>query len=195
MPPGSDAWVLAMKLFAPCFISGWSAAEHWDLTEQTFNATAVVSGRQQRRSKQAVGGATFRVRTLPEGRIFGATRIWIGSNAVQMADQHRLLIDILDDPSFGGGGRHTLDVVRSYWSGGSANPDKLLDHAIQFGRGTVFKRMGFSAELFGKPSPEWLAECSSHMTAGVSRLDPGGPDKGRIVSKWRLRVNVPMVTE
>src|ERR1035437_3875957 len=29
-----DAWLIAMQLFAPCYIGGWSAAEHWGFTEQ-----------------------------------------------------------------------------------------------------------------------------------------------------------------
>jgi len=31
-----DPWLVAERLFAPCYIGGWSAAEHWDLTEQIF---------------------------------------------------------------------------------------------------------------------------------------------------------------
>ena len=31
-----DAWIVAERLFTPCYIGGWSAAEHWGLTEQIF---------------------------------------------------------------------------------------------------------------------------------------------------------------
>lgn len=31
-----DAWVLVPELFGPAYLGGWSAAEHWDLTEQIF---------------------------------------------------------------------------------------------------------------------------------------------------------------
>lgn len=30
------------------------------------------------------------------------------------------------------------------------------------------------------------------MTEGVSRFDPDGKNSGRIISRWRLRVNVPL---
>ena len=41
-----DSWPVAIGLYSPCCIGGWSAAEHWDLTEQIFR-TAVVSFRQK----------------------------------------------------------------------------------------------------------------------------------------------------
>jgi predicted transcriptional regulator of viral defense system len=31
-----DAWILVPAIFAPAYIGGRTAAEHWDLTEQIF---------------------------------------------------------------------------------------------------------------------------------------------------------------
>ncbi|HEY4110071.1 type IV toxin-antitoxin system AbiEi family antitoxin domain-containing protein, partial [Puia sp.] len=42
-----DAWLIAVEIFAPCYIGGWSAAEHWDLTEQIFNKTLVITAKKQ----------------------------------------------------------------------------------------------------------------------------------------------------
>jgi len=192
-PAIENAWPLAMELFKPCYISGWSAAEYWGFTEQIFNNIAVVTASLQRRNIQSYGGITFRTRTIKLDRIFGTKNVWFGSRRVEVADPHRLVIDILDEPSFGGGGRHTLDVVVAYWKSEKyANPDCLLEYAIRFGRGTVFKRLGFLAEQFGCPTDQWLGDCRSHISTGISKLDPSGTDKGTIVSKWNLRINVPM---
>jgi len=191
-PAVEDAWPLAEALFAPCFISGWSAAEHWDLTEQIFNSVSVVTGKRQRRSLHRAAGVTFRTRSLGAGRLFGAKRIWLGSRRIKVADPHRLVIDILDDPTFGGGGRHTVDVVREYWRSPHASPDRLLDYARRFGRGTVFKRLGFLSETFSSVSTDWLDECRDGISSGVSLLDPAGSRKGGIVTRWNLRINLPM---
>ena len=32
-----DPLVIAEKLFSPCYVGGWSAAEYWGITEQIFN--------------------------------------------------------------------------------------------------------------------------------------------------------------
>src|SRR5512138_778465 len=33
-----DPWSVATAMYAPCYIGGWSAAEHWGLTEQIFGS-------------------------------------------------------------------------------------------------------------------------------------------------------------
>ena len=38
-----ESWVLARAVFEPCYIGGWSAAEHWGFTEQIFNSTMVFT--------------------------------------------------------------------------------------------------------------------------------------------------------
>ena len=191
-PVVEDPLAVAMHLYAPCFISGWTAAQHWELTEQIYNAIAVYSARPQRRSSHQVGGVTYRVRRVPKESIFGTTKVWSGTVAVLMATVHRTVIDVLDAPEMGGGGRQTLDIVRAYWRRKDAAPDVLFDLAAKLGRGTIFKRLGFTAERFGRPSAAWLEACRARLSEGVSLLDPAGPRRGPIVSRWRLRINLPL---
>jgi predicted transcriptional regulator of viral defense system len=37
-----DAWVIAGAAFAPCFISGWSAAGHWALGGPRFHPSRFI---------------------------------------------------------------------------------------------------------------------------------------------------------
>lgn len=194
-PVVEDAWPLAMELFAPCYISGWSAAEHWDLTEQIFNSISVVTGHPQRSSSQTITGVRFRTRTIGQERIFGTKAVWFGSRRVQLADPHRLVVDILDAPDFGGGSRHTMDVVAAYWKSDHHDAEKLLEYALRYGRGAVLKRMGFSAERLGVASQGWLDEVESNITKGVAMLDPKGARAGRLAGRWRLRINIPLGEE
>lgn len=182
----------AMDLYEPCYISGWSAAEHWDLTEQVSNAVVVYTAAFQRRTTQVLGGVTYRLRRIPKGKIFGTTQIWIGRTQVQIADPHRTVIDTLDAPEMGGGGRQALDIVKAYWRSKHADPDKLLEYGVRLGRGAVFKRLGFTAQLFAKPSEQWVRKCQGHLSAGIALLDPAGPRQGRIDSRWRIRLNMPI---
>jgi len=192
-PAIENVWPLAMSLFKPAFISGWSAAEHWDLTEQIFNSVSIATLAPQRESIQVIGNITFRTRMLKKEQFFGAKMVWFGSKIVEIADPSRTLIDILDLPSFGGGGRHMVDVVRQYWHSALRNPDLLLDYAIRYNRGSVFKRLGFLAEKFGAPvSEQWIDSCRKNITKGISYLDPDGPKSGPIISKWNLRINLPI---
>lgn len=192
-PVIEEAWPLAMEIFRPAFISGWSVAEHWDFTEQIFNSISVVTIKYLRKTMHEVGGIRFRTRSLPENRFFGNKTVWFGSKAVEIADPTRMVIDILDLPRFGGGGRHTIDIIRQYWNSKMCDPDRLIDYAMRYKRGSVFKRLGFLAEEFKAPvSAEWLQLCQKNLSKGISYFDPDGPMSGTIVSKWNLRINLPL---
>src|SRR5690348_10995457 len=51
-----DPWVLVPALFTPGYIGGWTAAEHWDLTEQLFRSIFVFTARPFRNKEQIVQG-------------------------------------------------------------------------------------------------------------------------------------------
>jgi predicted transcriptional regulator of viral defense system len=191
-PPPEDPFAVAMQLFTPCYVSGWSAAEHWGLTPYHCEPVTVYSARPQRRGMRQVAGVRYRIRRVPPDHIFGTTRVQAAPVPVDMADIHRTVIDVLDAPEMGGGGSHVLDIVEAYWGRPDADPQVLLQYASRLGRGTVFKRLGMAAELTGRADEEWLLLCRDLMSAGVSLFDPAREVSGPIVSRWRLRLNVPL---
>lgn len=191
-PAIANAWPIATNLFEPCIISGWTAAEHWGLTDQIFNVVSIVTSKPQRSKDQEIGGIRFRVRTLPLERVFGSKTKWFGIAKVNIADPHRTIIDILDAPDFGGGGRHVMDIVQAYWTGRLADPTKILEYAERYGRGTVFKRLGFTAEQYGQPSDDWIDRCKVGCSRGISLLDPYAPNAGSIRTRWGIRINIPI---
>lgn len=192
-PAIEEVWPLVTKVFEPAYISGWSAAEHWDFTEQIFNSVSLVTQRVQRKSIQIIGGMKCRILVKKSEYFFGLKTIWFGSNKIEVANPSRLIIDILDKPDFGGGGRHTIDVIRSYWNSELHNSEQILEYAIRYGKGTVMKRLGFLSEEFNAPvSQSWLKKCKAHLSPGISNLDPNSPAKGKISSKWNLRINLPL---
>ncbi|RPH74615.1 MAG: hypothetical protein EHM80_17670, partial [Nitrospiraceae bacterium] len=85
---------VAAELFRPCYISGWTAAEYWGLTEQIHNVVAVYSSKPQRQSHLKIGGVNYLVRRVPQDAIFGTTKVWFGRVAVPMATVHRTVIDM-----------------------------------------------------------------------------------------------------
>ena len=184
-----DPWVVAKTLFSPGYIGGWSAVEHWGLTDQIFNVIYVVAGRKVTPTRQTVQETDFLIRTVPERTLFGTRRVWRQSVPVNVSDPHRTVIDMLDVPASAGGVLHTSEVLKAYFESEHADQAKLLDYGDRLGRGTVFKRLGYMAEQIGLADADFLEACRSRVTKGVSRLDPGGSAKGRIVGRWNIRVN------
>ncbi|WP_225308557.1 type IV toxin-antitoxin system AbiEi family antitoxin domain-containing protein [Hypericibacter terrae] len=179
-----DPWILVPPLFNPAYVGGWTAAEHWDLTEQLFRAIIVFTTKNIRTRRRNVHGITFLLRHIQPNALFGTRNIWRGQVKVQVSDAHRTIIDMLADPAVGGGIRHVADCFAAYFQLKEASPETLIQYAEKLGNGAVFKRMGFLAETI--PNHRALIEaCRERLTQGNAKLDPG-LECPRLVRAWRL---------
>lgn len=179
-----DPWVLVPALFGTAYVGGWSAAEHWDLTEQLFRETLVFTTKAIRSRKREIHGITFLLRHIRSEAFFGTRTVWRDQAKVQISDVHRTMVDMLADPSTGGGIRHVADCFEQYFKHRDSNPETLIQYAEKFGNGAVFKRMGYLAERL--PAPKDLADaCRARLTQGNAKLDPGVASP-RLVRAWRL---------
>jgi predicted transcriptional regulator of viral defense system len=180
-----DPWIIAHKLYAPCYIGGWTAAEYWDLTEQIFRSVSVFSTRKLRNWKPVVKGSTFTIRTIPPKALFGTKPVWRGSVKVNVSDSSRTVLDMLIDPSLGGGLRPTVDVFRAYLKSSSKDINLLVSYSKCLGNGAVFKRLGFLLERLAPMETSAIKICRTQMSKGNSILDPSLKAK-RLSTRWRL---------
>lgn len=185
-----DPWIVAGTLFAPSYIGGWSAAEHWELTDQIFSDVYVVAGKKVTPRRQSIQGTDFVIRSVPAKALFGTRRVWRRRVAVDVSDPHRTIVDVLDVPAAAGGALHASEILSTYFESPNADPARLLEYGDRLGRGTIFKRLGYLAEGGQLADQSFIDACHSRITSGLSWLDPAGPKEGRIVSRWNLRVNI-----
>jgi len=185
-----DPWVLASRLFAPCYIGGWSAAEHWGLTEQLFRSTFVVTGGPARSRTVEALGCEFRTVRATPARIAAASSLWRGPVRVSVSDREQTLADALQHPGWVGGAGQLADLLRSYRESEHWSPVRLLRAVAKVGKGAAYKRLGYlaEAELGGEPS--LVAAALGHRSAGLIKLDPSVAARGAISKRWGLRVNV-----
>lgn len=190
-----DPWVVAERTFAPCYIGGWSACEHWNLTEQIFQDTLVMTARPGRHRHRVIQGATFRIRAVNEDKLFGLETVWRGQIPVKVSDASRTLADLLVDPALGGGIRQVADIVGEYFRGELRRDDLLLDYVGRLGRGVTYKRLGYLIEALGIEAPILLDACLQKRTSGFIALDPSLPASGPLVSRWNLQLNARLSPE
>ena len=186
--PLEDAWVVAERLFVPCYIGGWSAATHWGLTEQLFRSTLVVTTRRPRARRVDARGTVFVVRTVDKRAMFGLKTIWRGKAKVNVSDPTRTVLDLLDTPALGGGIRTVVDILKSYFRSTYRDPKLLIRYADQLGNKAVFKRLGFLTEVVAPDEAQLIAKCRKRLSAGNAKLDPKLPAE-RLVTAWRLWVS------
>jgi predicted transcriptional regulator of viral defense system len=181
-----DPWVLVPALFGQCYIGGWTAAHHWELTEQLFNETAVFTTRRVTEKRVAAQGVVFLLHGVAKKRLFGLKQVWRGTARVNVSDPARTLIDMLAIPDTGGGIDHVAECVRAYLTSSSPDRALLIRYADQFGNGAVFKRLGFLAQTRFHDE-ELVAACRERLTQGYARLDPALACT-QLVTAWRLWV-------
>lgn len=183
--PLEDAWIIAERLYAPCYIGGWSAAEYWELTEQIFRTVVVMTKQKPRDRRPTIKGTKFLLRTILEKAMFGTKPVWRGQVKVSVSDPTRTMLDMLNDPQLGGGIRSTVDMFLKYLKSENRNINLLIEYAKRLGNGAVFKRLGFLLERFSPDENEAIKICQSQLTKGNAELDPKlEPD--RLITKWKL---------
>lgn len=186
----ADPWVVIARAFAPSYVGGWSACEHWGFTEQIFRAVFFFTAKPIRPRKGEIHGTPYVAKVVSAKRLFGTRRIWKDQAPVEVSDPCRTIIDILDDPAVGGGIRHVTQVVRAFFTSEYRNDALLIQYGLRLQNQTVFKRLGFLVEHLGIDAPELIRACKSHLSSGYSRLDPSGPRRGKLLRRWSLLINV-----
>jgi predicted transcriptional regulator of viral defense system len=183
-----DAMVVATTVWEPCYFTGWTAANHWGLTEQTFRTVVLKTTVRVRQSKVAILDRNYLLaHVLPEQMEWGLATHWQEDTRVQLADPARTVIDCLDAPRLGGGIRHSADILAAYLADNDGS--RLIEYTERLGNRTVFKRLGYLLEQLGQGDSPLVQESLDRLSSGVSALDPDGPEHGERSARWRLRIN------
>jgi len=188
-----DAHVLAGHLVSPSMVAYWSALNYWNLTEQVPRITYVQTTARKENRRPTVLGMKFRIVRVKPDKFFGGHSYRAGDSPVQVTDREKTIIDCLDRPDLSGG---VAEVAKALDAGdGDFDWTRLTEYLGQFGSGAVVKRLGFlveALELTHPPSSQLLQEWTQLLTAGISKLDPSSPrEPHRIVTRWRVEVNLP----
>lgn len=183
-----DSWAIAERLFSPCYIGGWSAAEYWDLTEQIHRTLVILTEKKPRKRKISIRNLDFWLRSVPKKAMFGLKPVWRAQIKAEVSDPARTIIDLMNDPVLGGGLRPTAEIFLNYLKSNHKDMSLLINYAEKLGNGAVFKRLGFLSEKFAPQEKETMISCQSRLTQGNAKLDPSIP-AGRLITRWKLWVS------
>lgn len=186
-----DPLVLADAVWAPCYFSGWTAASHWQLTEQLFRTTVVRTTARVRSAKERLLDHEYLLSHVDPALLhWGLKRVWRDDRRVLMADPARTIVDALDTPALGGGIRHCAELVASYLD--DHGWELLVEYGDRRGNRTVFKRLGYVVEATGLGHEALVDACRERVSAGITLLDPSARDRGHRLGRWGLRLNVDL---
>jgi predicted transcriptional regulator of viral defense system len=189
-----DPWSVAKAMFDPCYIGGWTAAEHWGLTEQLFGSLCVMTTKRPRDRKPMLRKTKLDLHTVPVTHFIGLKTVWRGGTRVQLSDPAHTLIDMLADPALGGGIRHLADMLTNLLHEHPKEVTKLADYAANLGTGAVYKRLGYLLQRDHPDQSVLIAICRSNLSAGYAKLDPALPSD-RLLTSWRVWVSAGELRE
>lgn len=188
-PFAEDPWVIANALFAPCYIGGWDAVSHWDLTDQIFNHTFVYTQAPQKKSKYQYLNHTFIVHKVPKEQFFGLKIIWKQSTKLMISDPSRTMIDFLDTPHFFGGSTTLYEVFSEYLKSEHKDIGLLVNYALGMRNKAILKRLGFLLEYENLMTPDINRKLLDNISFGKTKLVPTQVCP-RLITKWQLWVPV-----
>jgi predicted transcriptional regulator of viral defense system/predicted nucleotidyltransferase len=184
-----NPWIIVDKVFSPCYIGGWSAAEYWEFTDQIFNSIVVFTLRKFRNKRMNIKGTEYLLK-FRNPKYFGKTKtVWIENHKIQISDPVQTIIDILDDPSAGGGIRNVSDIVREYFNSKYRNDGTIIDYIETRKNRTAYKRLGYLIETLEIDASDLRETCRNKVSSGFTLLDPMRKPKGKFTSRWNLQIN------
>ena len=185
----SDPYLIARSLVGdtPYFISHGSALElHRMVTQPQLAITTSVARRLR---LQRLHGYEFQFIQVKEANFFGLTDVWItAEEQVRISDPERTIIDGLNHPQYVGG---IAEVAKGLWmKRDTLQVPRLVDYAMRLDVGAVIRRLGYLLEFYGLAETAALDPLRAKLTSTYQRLDPLFPDEGRMLRRWRIRINL-----
>lgn len=180
-----DPLVIAEKLFSPCYIGGWSAAEYWGMTEQIFNTIVIFTTQKPRNRKPIIHNIQYNLHTIKPELFFGFKDEWRDNIKIKISDPSRIIVDMLASPGLVGGLRPAIDVLQYYFRSEMKNIKTLEKYLHVYNNGAIYKRLGFLLEKYFPYEKKMIQICKNNMTKGKTKLDPS-LDCKTLITKWRL---------
>ncbi len=107
-----------------------------------------------------------------------------------MSDPVQTIVDVLYDPTIGGGMRNVYDIVQTYFSSDKRNDNTMVDLIEKRGNKSVYKRLGYLIEELNIDANDLMKKCAISISSGFTLLDPTVENRGRYNTKWNLRINI-----
>ena len=182
-------FVIAAHLVQPYAIAYASALSFHGLSDLLPQAVLVATTRRKTDVVITELGLRFRFITITSRKFFGAQAVTIEDQPVQITTPAKTLVDGLDHPDLCGG---IVELAKglSRYAQDDADWAQLTADARRLGNRTVFKRLGYLAEVLGLGADEWVGRWRTEMSPGETLLDPRYGRAGPYHAGWNLRLNV-----
>jgi predicted transcriptional regulator of viral defense system len=140
---------LAAAVVEPSYVGWWSAAAYHGFTTQRPMVVFVAVLRQT--PSRTIEGSEVRFVKVAPRKLFGHETYDVYGRSVSISNPAKTLVDCLDRPDLAGGSTELARIAHSAL--GEVNPLDLLAAATAMKSRALLQRLGFLADLVGRPLP------------------------------------------
>lgn len=185
----NNVLALAAAAVEPSYIGWWSAAAWHGFTTQKPMTVFVAVTKQV--PARAIEGSDVRFVQVTARKFFGYLTYDVYGREVVLSSPAKTLVDCLDRPDLCGGPSELTRIAHAAL--GEVDPQALLDAIMAVGSKAVMQRLGFIADLVGRPLPEPQRQALRAAIPGSYRSHFGRAERreGDIgyVAAWGLYAN------
>ena len=185
----NNVLALAAAAVQPSYIGWWSAASWHGFTTQKPMTVFVAVTRQT--PPKLIEDSAVRFVKVTARKFFGSQTYDVYGRDVAISSPAKTLIDCLDRPDLAGGPAELVRIAHSAL--GETDPHDLLTAATPMKSKAVLQRLGFVADLVGRPLPPDVRQALGDAIPKTYRSHFGRPERreGDIgyVAAWGLFVN------
>jgi predicted transcriptional regulator of viral defense system len=180
---------LAAAAVEPSYIGWWSAAAYHGFTTQRPMTVFVAVLRQA--PSRTIEGSEVRFVKVASRKFFGHETFDVYGRSVPISTSVKTLVDCLDRPDLVGGHAELARITHNAL--GEVNPQDLLFAATAMKSRALLQRLGFLAELVGRPLPDNVRQALKDAIPNTYRSRFGRAERheGDIgyVAAWGLFAN------
>lgn len=182
-------FVIAAHLVQPHAIAFASALSFHGLSDLLPQTVVVATTRRKADVVIAELGLRFRFVTVRPHKLFSLQTVIIEDQPVEITTPAKTMVDGLDHPDLCGG---IVELAKglSRYAQAEADWAQLTADARRLDNRTVFKRLGYLAEVLGLDAGEWAERWRAEMSPGRALLDPRYGRAGPYHAGWNLYLNV-----
>lgn len=173
-------FAIATIVTAPSYISFWTAASYYGLTEQQVKIIQVVSNKQYPTIK--IGSFTVETSTCQPSRFFGYHKL----QNFPIAEKEKLIVDILLKPELCGGMEEVGKCLHNAWA--EIDQKILLTYLQKFKNKSCFARLGYLIETL-KLKCTIIPELKRNIPKGFIKLNPAKKKSNKYNQTWRIIIN------
>jgi len=182
-------FIIAAHLIEPYAIAYASALSFHGLTDQVASTIFVASTKRRQDVTIEELGLRYRFIALDPTKFFGIEQISM-EESVNITDPTKTIVDGLDHPEYCGGIVQMAKALWRYHRSEAVDLEKLTAYAERLSNRTVFKRLGYLAEVLELDVGDYLSRWREAISRGMSLLDPRYGKRGAYNTTWNLRLNV-----